>query len=404
MDLNGRFKSQLHRCFVLYNPLYFFSALCFIFGVFLVSRGLTRIPQVQRHLFMDGQVLLTGVIELYEILLLAGSFILYRKTGQRRPAVILGLIEVVLIFDLTFQTEHLSFAAYGPLWTFLWIAVFALKLKALTWIFRLKASPRFFSIPVLAALGVGIAPYIVKANIGSPDTALTAHYLLTWYGAALAFAVLWFPTAVADEDDLDDWGKTVLDRSVKAAWLIWAGAYLYHLFGSWLPVLDIRVNIAHLSPFLVILSFVPGLSEREESTWMSLAIAMAVSLTRPQLFWITALFSGTTFLLKGWEQHRYRLYVGAVIAFYLALSTLGWHRYPFPQPGMGLSVLAVSALVVVGFYFRLIAALVPLCLGILVLWIWNGPHSQIEWGIMLIFVGFVSLIAGVFINWKQGAA
>jgi hypothetical protein len=67
---NNYINHLFYKWFVKYNPLYFISALCFVFGVFLVSRGMHKIY------WIDGQIILTAVIESYEILLLAGSFIL----------------------------------------------------------------------------------------------------------------------------------------------------------------------------------------------------------------------------------------------------------------------------------------------------------------------------------------
>ena len=67
---NSYLNKLCYEWFVRYNPLYFVSAACFIFGVLLVSKGISDID------WIDGQIILTGVIEFYQILALAGSFIL----------------------------------------------------------------------------------------------------------------------------------------------------------------------------------------------------------------------------------------------------------------------------------------------------------------------------------------
>ena len=68
-----RMRSLLHCWFVQYNPLYFFSALCVLIGMFLVSLGLDALDWVR------GQIILSLVIQLYEFLLIAGAALLFRK-------------------------------------------------------------------------------------------------------------------------------------------------------------------------------------------------------------------------------------------------------------------------------------------------------------------------------------
>jgi hypothetical protein len=154
--VNQHYLNDLfYHWFVKYNPLYFVSALCFLGGVFLASKGMRGIN------WIDGQVLLTGVIELYQILLLACSFILFRVISQTRPAVILVIMNIFFLFDCTYQTEHLSSVqSIGGFWTVLWIMLFALKLKCLTGIFRLKIPVIGFLVPIFAAIGIAGAPYL----------------------------------------------------------------------------------------------------------------------------------------------------------------------------------------------------------------------------------------------------
>jgi len=90
--MDGRFRKLFHRWFVQYNPLYFVSALCVLLGMFLVSLGLGDLG------WNLGQIILTAVIQVYEILLITGAAILFRLAGERRPAVILGLLEVFFLF------------------------------------------------------------------------------------------------------------------------------------------------------------------------------------------------------------------------------------------------------------------------------------------------------------------
>ena len=91
-------RRLLYRWFVEYNPLYFFSALCVLAGVLLVSRAL---PEAGLE---GGRLILAGVVQLYELLLIGAAALLFRVAGQRRPAVMLAIVAIPFLFDWTFQT------------------------------------------------------------------------------------------------------------------------------------------------------------------------------------------------------------------------------------------------------------------------------------------------------------
>jgi hypothetical protein len=250
---NNSYLNELcYEWFVRYNPLYFVSAACFIFGVFLVSKGIYDID------WIDGQIILTGVIEFYQILALAGSFILYRILGQTRPAVILAIMNIVFLFDCTYQTEHLSYVPYiGGFLSVLWVVLFAVKLKFLTSIFRLKLPVVGFIAPILAALGIAATPHLLYYT--TLDPALI-HLAMTWYGVGLVLLVLWRRPDVICRTELKGFSKTVLRRAAKAAWMIWGGFYLFHLI-SWIRFFDIVITFANVAPVFVLIAF---FSKREE--------------------------------------------------------------------------------------------------------------------------------------------
>ena len=119
--LPEKLRKKLNYWFVQYNPLYFFSALCVLFGVFLISKGLPELD------WRKGQSLLTAVMQFYEILLIAGAALLVRMAGQYRPAVILALIEIFFIFSICLcgskcsgslfsrpRPRHFSFCGFWP--------------------------------------------------------------------------------------------------------------------------------------------------------------------------------------------------------------------------------------------------------------------------------------------------
>jgi hypothetical protein len=383
------FINQLaYTWFVKYNPLYFISALCFISGVLFVSRGM---PQID---WIDGQIVLTAVIESYEILLLVGSFILYRKISQTRPAVILAMLNIIFLFDCTFQTEHLSTLKYlGGLSTVIWLLLFAAKLGVLLWIFRLKLPAIGFIVPILAAIGMTGTPYLLGYT--NLDKA-TVHLLITWYGVVLASLVLWFQPAVTSKDTLDQQGKMILLRITRAAWLIWGGLYLYHII-SWIRIWDIVVPVAHVAPVFVLLPF---MTKEEGVTWAGCILAITFSVSTPSLFWFTTLLVGIVFYLKGWLNHQPRLYLGAILALHLSLSNYGGEGLSFFDPPLFLAVSTGVGLLAIGWIYRLISAFLIVLVGVFVFWNPRGPQGIMEWGSLLITIGFATLIGGILMNWK----
>ncbi len=377
-----------YHWFVKYNPLYFVSALCFLGGVFLASKGMRDIN------WIDGQVLLTGVIELYQLLLIASSFILFRLISQIRPAVILAIMNIFFLFDCTYQTEHLSSVqSIGGFWTVLWIMLFVLKLKFITITFRLKIPVVGLLVPIFAAIGIAGGPYIFYyTNIDQSFI----HLLMTWYGVILAAIILWFrPTAIC-KNKLNARARSVLPRAVNAAWLIWGGFYLYHLI-SWIRFFDIVITPANIAPLFILLAFV---SRKETFTWAGCIMAVILSGANPSLFWFSALLAGMVFFVRGWMHHQSRLYIGVILALHFSLTTVGWESGPLPYPALWLSALTGLSLLAVGWFFRLISAFLIAVLGVLAFWNPRGPRDIIEWGSLFIAIGFASLVAGVIMNWK----
>ncbi len=399
MDKNNKsdnlpdwFQNKFHRWFVQYNPLYFFSALCVVFGVFLVSRGMEETDWVR------GEIILTGVIEIYETLLLAGAALLFRKGRQYRSAVILGIIEIVFLFDCTFQTEIIATFGYtGIVLTVAWIVMAALKLSVLIWVFRLKTSVSALAIPILAVAGIAGFPHILgQANV---DKA-AIHLIATWFGVGLAgFVILKRPEVNCDVL-LDKWGETVLRRATSGAWMIWAGLYFYHI-AIWLKLFDITPTISHITPFVLVPVFT---SDSENGVWTGCLAAVAISLLNPAGVSLTALVVGIVFVMQAWRIRQNRLYVGAVISLHVACWTIGWQNWPLPEMNLYLNLATALILLLMGWRMKLYSSFLSVALGTIAWWIITGPHSLFEWGILLLIIGFIALIAGVIISWRMRPA
>ena len=385
---NSYLNQLIYDWFVRYNPLYFVSAACFIFGVLLVSRGIRSIN------WIDGQILLTAVIELYQLGLLAGAFILFRIFNQRRPAVILAVMNIVFLFDCTYQTEHISSVqVIGEIAIVVWVLMVALKMLALVWIFRIKVPVIGLILPVLGAIGIVTGPYLLYYTYFD---ATFIHLIMTWYGVILAVVYLWFRPRAICKMKLDLKCSTVLDRITNAAWMIWAGFYLFHLI-SWIRFHDINVSLANMAPVFIILPFI---ANREELSWGGSLAAVLLSLVNPPLFSINAFIVGLVLCIKAWKGGFPRLYIGGILSFHFALTTVMWSDGPFPESSLMMILLCALLLVAVGLAYRLMSAFIIAVIWLLIFWHPRGPRDILEWGGLFIGIGFLSLVTGVILNWK----
>jgi hypothetical protein len=385
--LEHQLRGLLHYWFVQYNPLYFFSAFCVLFGTYLVSRGLDGFD------WGRGQILLTVVIQAYEILLLGAIALLYRRMRQLRAAVILALVEIFFLFDPTFRVETIAtLKTVGLTISMMWAILVVVKLAALSWIFRLKPARSVFVITTLAAFGMAVTPHVL--GLATVDRAVV-HLAATWYFGGLVAFFLWSRPRVDCEIDLDQWGRTVFRRAAKAAWMIWAGFYLYHLTALLIPF-SLAPTLVHAAPLFLLLPFA---STREATVWVGCLGALGVALTEPLTLAPTALVVALVLGWYGRRLQRHRLFVGAVMSVYLAVWTVGWQGWPWPEPIVWLNVLTAAALLLIAQRLRLPSALMAVVVVMLPGWRSLVPRETVDWGILLLAVGFLTLIVGVAVNW-----
>ncbi len=379
-------RELLHRWFVRYNPLYFFSALCVLGGVFFVSRGLDEVG------WREGKVLLTAVLETYQLLLIAAAALLYRVARQRRPAVLLGLLEAVFFLDCTLQTEGLAALESRSL-AAAWVAMAAFKLAALAWAFRLRPSAPAFLVPLLAAAALAATPQVLDLeNAGRP----AVHLLVTWLAAGLAALVLEVRPRIASLRPLDPAGDAALQRLTAAVLGIWGGLFLLHL-AAWTAIYDVPLTASHAVPFLLLATL---RARREIGVWAGVAAAMAVAGSAPATAAPAALLAAALFVLQARRLGQDRLYLGAVMALHLAIRTAGWQQGPPPEAGWALMLATAAALLLLAWRLRLPVALVPLPLGLYDLRHHLLGLGALELGSALLLIGFLALFAGVAVNWS----
>ncbi len=373
----------MYRWFVQYNPLYFFSTLCVLGGVFLISNGLER---VAAH---GGTIVLAFVVQAYEIFLLIGAALLFRVAGERRPAVIIGGLELFFLFDWVFQSEAVStLTAGGLIFGMLWVSLAVLKLMALTWIFRLRVSFNLMLAAVLMLVGIGAGPQLL--TLAGQDHQ-TVHVLLTWYGAAMVALVCGFSVRVVSSEGLDDWGQCVLRRATRTALAVGGAMYVAHL-AAWASIFGVSVSWAHLVPVLVGVAL---FSRQERWLWAQGVTAVGLSMLQPEAVWFTSTGVATLFLIKGFSTRCPRLFIGTIVGGYIAACTWAWPGWAQLDPHIALTLVAVVALTGLSCVCRMPSAVIVA--GLLICLI---PRTMLESGVVALSIGFASLVAGVAISWN----
>ncbi len=211
-------QALCHRWFIQYNPLYLVSASLVLVGVFFTSVGLST---NEGHF---AELWLTGITELYQVMLIAGAALLYR-IGQRRPAVMLALLEAIYICDLTFQTSVSPvMGGIGVAASLVWFMLFLVKLRALAWAVKIEAPRATWMLLSLGGAALAGLPHLLYAVSGqSGDLAL----ILCAF--SLASAGLWCEREIRSRHALDSWGDTVLRRIKLAGWPLWGALLMGHM-------------------------------------------------------------------------------------------------------------------------------------------------------------------------------
>jgi hypothetical protein len=387
---NGKLQELFQYWFIQYNPFYFFSALCILAGVFLVSHELEKIQLIK------GKIILATVVQIYEFCLIFSCALLFRKLRQKRPAVILGLLEVLFLFDCTCETTVLlTLGKTGLLLSIIWMALIVLKIELLAWAFCLKLDTLFYLIPIFAGIGLVIFPNVLSLGILEKSS---LHLLATWGFAALIGLLIRYQPKVICNVELDDWGNLVFYRAIKATWAIWLSICCLHIL-SWLMVYNINLSLAHFSPF-ILLALV--FTDQEEWIWSS---SLAIVLFNPSstaMFVPTLLMVALGLLWQGKKLVCYRFWVGAILAIYYAFYIENLHYWHIPKFTLALTLVVAVSLLLIAWQLKLLsAALIGAVLFLLPMATYSKTLTVMEIGVLLLSLGFLSLLAGIGFNWKQ---
>lgn len=355
-------RRLLKEWFVQYNPLFFFSALCFLGGVALVSHAFSSLK------IEDEFMSLSAVVQAYELALIAGAALLYRLPGQRRPAVILAILAMALAFDPTNQIEALA-TLKGGAWL-VWALLVPVKLALLARAVRVRASAGVWAGVTAGALLLAASPAAMVAHSQDPGG---LHALVMLGAGCVGSLVRATRPRIASIEPLSDWGRVVLARATRAFAVLATAMVLQHA-AVWAFQFEASPSWAHVAALLLLLS-----------VWIErlpLAIACAAGAV---LCWTWAAgVAAFVLLLRG-----PRAWTAAVLAAYVAIWAIG-------ESGAELDVGAAVVLSILAWRRR--EALLAIPLVVLRSAVALAPATTMDWGYAAIVAAFVALAAGVAIN------
>lgn len=387
-----RFQRALHDAFVRYNPLYFASALCVLSGVLIVSN------ELYAYAWTDSRPFLALTILAYEGLLIGAAALLIRSARLPRPAVILGLLELLFLFDATLQTEAIcTHPRFGAVAAYMLAGLAVLKFEALTLVFRLR-------LPVLirgvAWAVLGLIPVTPVVLLAAPLPQPILYLGALWLLASLLYSLLVSRAPLSCDEPLDAWGSTVLRRAGWATALLGILLSLGHAL-AWGVQFEIEASPPQLAPFVLLAAFA---WRREWAVWAGAACAVALTWTEPQALAPVAGLVGACLLGMGWCCGTPRLYVASILALGLGVWISGWEGGTLPLIPVWLAVAVGSVLFILAWRRQtMLAGLASAAAFAVALTPWMSqliPHSRMELGIALIGIGFLVLVIGVSVSWE----
>lgn len=411
----------MHRWFVQYNPIYLVSAALVLAGANLLSAGLARRGGVFSEL--GG----AAVAALYAWSLLAACALLVRR-GAVRPAVMLALLVVLFQCDVTLHTAtSANLGATGLIASALWLGNGLVQLGVLAKTMRLAVSFSAWLTVGLGALGLAALPQALPHLDAGPASGLIGAWCF-----GLAMVASHTHRRVRSSRPLDDWGATVLRRSLRTSWLLWGGALSVHV-GLWATDRGLRLQL--LVPLALLLA--TRWTRSEAKTWLAVLAALGLGAgLLPEFFWMVAAASALTLWLRATRRPRRqepsveaggrgpyrsssppppararivfaraplpayrRLGFGALALSYVATWTFDWSGGPWPEHTLPSLLVFSLALLTLARAWRSRGAL-TLLVPAPVHWatqrgVLEAPASLAHWGGLAVGLGFALLAVGL---------
>jgi hypothetical protein len=397
-------KTTFRYFFVEFNPLYFISAFCILYGVFLIARNMDALDS---HFGGFGQGILFIVMQIYEALIIGGVAFLVHYARARRPAALLCVLESVLLFDCTFRLEGFALLGiFGACLTFSWLLLTCVKIWALGKAMRIKLTgTHYVSIVGTAAMIVGFI-----ALSSQPHTnKLLVLQIAAWLGAFVLLALYVKRPQLSTLFAKTDQQRLQFNRCINAAFRIMAGFYFYHIWAYILFAADPTVTGAAILPqSAAVFLLYALLRERQSDTWCFGALTVGAAMSAPVAIPYAMCLVGAVFAYRVWKGGHSNLAVGATFAIYAGMWLLGWQGWGQQLPNLPAvisweTIGLCAVLGLIGFFLRNVAAMSILGLGTLYA-IYTStaqvlPTSELGRGVWIMGAGFVVFAIGIAINW-----
>jgi hypothetical protein len=309
-------------------------------------------------------------------------------------------------------------------------------LHALSWALRLRLSWPAMLTPSLGAIGLATMPWLLTAHDARSMTSLVALWLFALFALGL-----WTPRRVSSSEQLDEWGRTVLARSLRAAWILWAVLLLFHV-DFWAGEYGLTRGVVLPVSMLLATRWL----RRELSVWCLVGATLFwAGLVLPQCFSAIALMAAAIFALRALRKptvqhpesnsqpatvayrarHAHarapsvdasvvfrcgnrasivRLLTGSVFCAYLSLWTLDWAHGSLPDHILALDLLLGTTVAALVWRTKMWIPVFPLaanCIHFAVqARLIEAPRTVLGWGATCVAVGFCLLATAVGTSWR----
>jgi hypothetical protein len=395
----------LRYWFVQFNPLYFVSAFCVLYGVFLVARNIDSLATVTPE---RAQLVLFTVIQAYEALLIAGAAFLVHRAGTVRPAVLLAMLETLFVFDCTFRLEGLALIGplAAPLVLGLWLLLTLAKVGALAAALRVTLTRWHYASILATATGmVGVITLLSR-----PDTSKVAVLqAAAGFGTFVLLALEARRPALFSRLVETAAQNQLAERCFRGVFRLLAGAYFYHVWSYILLAATADIKAAAILPQAGAFFLLYAIIRRSEKETWAFGVLAVVSVLPTAAHLPYALFViAAVFAYRAWGGARGGLAAGAAFAVYGGVWLAGWPGGDQPVPplpailswqsfslGFSLALIGwflrdpfVWALVGAGILYGAYRTIEPMV-----------PKSELGLGVLLVGAGFLAFLIGIAINW-----